>query len=283
MKSHRPHLFAFVRKGSSRARAIAFGTLAILLTVSLTAAVAATYKPTVIRVGNLVVTTSGGIWPTPLPKDERVPIKASVKGNLSTVDNSHIPPAASVTVDVDEDFLINAKGLPVCSQGKLTARSTEEATRACGEAIVGRGFAEAEVAFPEQAMFTARGPLLFFNGGVRGGKTLLLVHLYAAVPAPTAIVTPVVLSRINDGHYGIRAVAHVPRIAGGSGSIRAFKFSIGRDFSRMGKPQGYIEAKCPTGSYFTRANVVFRDESSYQATLVLPCGGNGKKGADYYR
>jgi len=246
-----------------------------LLTASLTVALAATYKPAVIRAGNLVVKVGGGIWPSILPKHELTPVKTSIAGRLRTVDGSPVPPVKNFSVNIDKSFAVDAKGLPACPQSRIEARSTAGARKACPKSIVGSGSAEAEVAFPEQKPFIARGPLVFFNGGVHGKTTLLLVHLYAAVPAPTAIVTPVKVTRISKGNYGLEASANVPLIAGGYGSVTSFKFSLGRDFAYKGQKRGYIEASCPRDKYLAEAHVAFRDGSSYKATVVLPCASQG--------
>ncbi len=102
------------------------------------------------------------------------------------------------------------------------------AKKACPDAIVGSEEGEVEVAFAEQKPFTARGPIVLFNGGVHGSTTLLLGHAYVAVPAPTAIVAKVKITRIHRGHCGIHTVSQIPVIAGGAGSVIKFKLTVGR-------------------------------------------------------
>jgi hypothetical protein len=238
-------------------------------------ALAAYYEPTVVRAGDLVISVNGRIAPSALPKNRVAPIEASARGNVTTVSGAHPPAARSVVVKIDRSFAIDAKGLPACSQSQLTANSTAAAKRACPNAIVGTGSAEAEVAFPEQAPFSASGPLLFFNGGSKGNSTLLLVHLYAEVPAPTAIVTTVKITKTDSGRYGYQAVAQVPLIAGGSGSVTKFDFNVDRKFSYRGKQASYLGAKCPTGRYFTEIQAEFRDGTSLQGTVTRPCTQKG--------
>ena len=45
--------------------------------------------------------------------------------------------------------------------------------------------------FPEQTPIDAKGPIILFNGGVHGGTTLLFIHTYVDVPAPTAVIATV--------------------------------------------------------------------------------------------
>jgi hypothetical protein len=244
---------------------------AIGVALALIAAVSALAKPEVVRVGNLFLRDNGGISPTKLPRHKQAPISANLNGQIGTTDGSHPPAIRSVNVDFDKTIQVNAKGLPACTVAKLTARSSVDARKACADAIVGSGEGEVEVAFPEQTPFAAKGPIILFNGGVHGGTTLLLIHTYVAVPAPTAVIATVKLTRIDRGHYGIHAVAQIPRIAGGAGSVTKFKFTISRAFTYKGKKESYLTASCPTGHYYTEGKVQFGDDTTLKITHILPC------------
>ncbi len=176
-------------------------------------------KATVVRAGNLVLRINGGVAPKKLPKNRMAPITLRASGSIATVDGTQPPATRTVTIDFDKHGTINAKGLPVCRSGQLQSRDTKAAKKACPKAIVGKGSTTVEVAFPEQAPFTATGPLVLFNGGVHGGVTTMFIHAYVNVPAPTAIVTTVKVKKVHKGPYGTRAVARIPKIAGGSGSL----------------------------------------------------------------
>jgi hypothetical protein len=180
-----------------------------------------------------------------------------------------------VIADFDKTIEIDAKGLPVCKEAELVARSTVKAKKACPDAIVGSGTGEVEVAFPEQNPFSAKGPIVLFNGGVHGGTTLLFLHTYVAVPAPTAVIVPVKLTRIHRGHFGTHTVAEIPKIAGGFGSATKFNIQVGRTFTYKGKKQSYLTASCPTGHYFTEGKVEFGDGTSLKIFHDLPCSPIG--------
>jgi hypothetical protein len=239
--------------------------------IAMLAAASALAKPEVVRVGNLILRDNGGITPTKLPRHEQAPIAANINGKISTVDGSHPPALTSVIADFDETIEVNAEGLPACPLGQLLSRDTKAAERACPDAIVGSGEAEVAVAFPEQAPFSATGPIVLFNGGVQGRATNLYIHAYVAVPAPTAVVARVKLSPIDRGHYGMHAVATVPRIAGGAGSVTRFRLKVDRKFTHRGKRQSYLTASCPTGVYYAEGKVRFTDGTMLKVSHALPC------------
>jgi hypothetical protein len=228
-------------------------------------------KPHVIRAGKLFLRDNGGIFPSRLPRHRQVPISGRIKAEIGTTDGSHPPAVKTLNIDFDKSIQVNARGLPACKRGQLTARSTAAAKKVCLDAIVGSGEGEVEVAFPEQEPFAATGPIVFFNGGVHGDTTLLFVHTYVAVPAPTAVIVTVKLTRIHRGHYGIHTFAQIPAIAGGAGSVIKVKIAIGRKFTYKGKKESYLTASCPTGHYYTEGNILFADGNTLKGAHILPC------------
>jgi len=245
--------------------------VAIAAGLALIVAASALAKPEVVRVGNLFLRDNGGISPSKLPRHERVPIAAHLNARIGAVDGSHPPAVESVIADFDKSIEVNAGGLPVCSQAQLVARSTADAKKACPDAIVGSGQGEVEVAFPEQAPIDAKGPILLFNGGVHGDTTLLFIHTYVNVPAPTAVVATARITHIHRGHFGLHTVSSIPKIAGGAGSVTGFKLTIDRTFAYKGEKRSYLTAKCPTGVYFAEGKVQFSDGTVLKITHALPC------------
>jgi hypothetical protein len=243
--------------------------------LALIVAASALAKPHVIRAGNLFLKDDGGIFPSRLPRHIQTPISARIDAEIGTTDGSHPAAVKTLNIDFDKSIQVNATGLPACKEAQLTARSTMTAKNACPDAIVGSGEGEVEVAFPEQKPFAARGPLVLFNGGVHGTTTLLFVHAYVAVPAPTAVIAKVKITRINRGPYGIHTVAQVPTIAGGAGSVTKFKLNINRTFIYKGKEKSHLTASCPTGHYYTEGKILFSDGSMLKGVHVLPCTPKG--------
>lgn len=253
---------------------------ALALGIALLVAVAAIAKPHAVRVekfeaGNLVAIDHGGITPEALPRHRQAPITANLHAKLRTKDGSHPPAARQMNLNFDRTLDLNAKGLPTCSAAQLKARSTAEVKRVCGEAIVGSGSGEVEVAFPEQAPFRASGPLLALNGGVHGHTAVLFVHAYVDVPAPTAVVVEARIRKVHHGHYGMNAEVEIPPIAGGAGSVTRFDLNLGRRFRYKGRKASYLTASCPTGHYYVEGHLKFSDGTVIRITHVLPCTPKG--------
>jgi hypothetical protein len=267
MKKHWRHTERAIRRRVSRP--LAFAGLALATALSL-AAIASAATST-ITVGNLVLKIRSSVSPKTLPKKELAPITFNLGVSVSTKDGTHPPAAVTFQGDVDKNSAINARGLPVCKVGLLEARTTAAAKEACEEALVGQGFAKAEVEFPESAPFDAKGPLLVFNGGQRGGKTLILIHVYANVPTPTAFVTKVNVTKVNNGKYGLKFDSQIPVVAGGAGSLTEFSVKLRRTFTHGGKQQSYLVAKCPLGRLFGQGTLAFTDGTRLKGTAALPC------------
>lgn len=251
---------------------LAVGVLASSLLV---AGAAGGAKPTVVRAGNLVLKLNGGVAPKALPKKKMAPVALRISGNISTVDGSHPPAARTIIADFDKHGRVNARGLTVCRSGQLQSRNTGAAKKACPKAIVGSGKTTVRVQFPEQRPFYASGPLVLFNGGVRGKVTTMFIHAYVSVPAPTAIVTKVKIKQVRKGRFGTRAIATVPKIAGGSGSVTRFAMKIQRNFRYKGKKQAYLLARCANGRFFAKGNVAFSDGTRVTGTVIRGCRSKG--------
>lgn len=248
---------------------------ALLLAGAAGVGIAGAAKPTVVRAGNLVVKLNGGVAPKALPKQRMAPIALRISGDIGTTDGSHPPPARTIVADFDKHGTIDARGLATCGGGQLQSRNTGAAKAACRKAIVGAGRTTVRVQFPEQAAFYSSGPLVLFNGGVRRGVTTMYIHAYVNVPVPTAIVTAVKIKRVGKGRFGTRAIARIPRIAGGSGSVTRFAMKIQRNFKFKGKQRSYLVARCANGRFFARGDVAFSGGPRLAGTVVRTCRSRG--------
>jgi len=253
--------------------------LALAAVLSLgVAAVASALTSTTLRAGNLVVTFGGGTTPTALSRTKYTPVKTTIFGKIKTSDGTHPSAMRESVVDIDKDVKIDVKGYPVCKPGQLTARNTTAAKRACGKTELGKGIAHAEVAFPEQNPIEVTSPITIFNGGGNARKTKLLIHTFLTVPVPAAIVTQVTVQKKGTG---VHAIAKIPQIAGGSGSVLDFRFKLGKTYKVGKKKHYYSSAKCPDGKFIVKTpKTLFKNEARVpgvaaqtvlKGSLAVPC------------
>jgi hypothetical protein len=226
-----------------------------------------------IQVGNIVVTGDGNFSPTTLPKDHLAPIEAHGYGKVETVDGSLPPTLKQLTFWFDENSAVETRGLPVCPMRKLVAIATAGARKNCPDAIVGTGFAKAVVNFPEQAPIPASSPLTLFNAPPRNGKPTLYVHAYTTVGGPAAVIIPVEIFRVNDGRYGIKTVADIPKIVNGYGTPLYGRLKVDKKWTYKGKRLSFANASCPDGRLQAKVRSTFKDGALLQGTFVKPCTG----------
>jgi hypothetical protein len=207
----------------------------------------------------LVPTFGGGVSPRKLPRDDYVPVTAHIFGKIATSDGTHPSALREAVIDIDKDIRVRAKGLPVCNAHSDVREDGRWLEKVCRSSIIGRGKARFEIAFPEQEPIKITSPLFVLNGGKKNGKVTLLIHTFITVPAPTAIVTAVTITRKGSG---LHSVARIPVISGGSGSLLGFNFRLGKTYSYKGQKVGYFEAKCPDGVFkLSFSQLLFRNEA----------------------
>ncbi len=251
------------RRGGGAALAAALlAPLAILAT--------AAFGETV-RVANLIVSIEGSVSPAKLPKGPPAPITLTVSGQIKTADGSHVPALKTLSLKFDRHGQIYTKGLPTCRVSQLESTVTAQAKRVCGPALVGTGRASAEIALPEQAPFDAGGPLLIFNGAPKGGRPVLIMHVYAHVPAPTTFVTTGVVGKAS-GKYGTQTVIKIPTIVAGQGSLTSFTATIHKTWTYKGQKRSLLYASCPTGSLFAHGEFSFADGTEISGDVAKSCG-----------
>lgn len=246
------------------ARALSTLAVTIALSAGLAGLASASgEKPITVRSGNVVLTLNGNASPTALPRHKLAPVSFHASGKIATADGSHPPALEEVILDAGKAGTIEANDFPTCRAGQLEAKTTEEAEAGCRKAIVGTGKTEVEVLFPESSPFTAKGPLVIFNGGEKGGKSLLLIHAYVSVPVPTAIVTKIVTTREHRGPYRLHSIARIPQIAGGADSVIYFYLNIDR--------KGYLTANCSNGHFSAHVEARFHDGTTVSGGFLRPC------------
>ena len=76
---------------------------------------------------------------------------------------------------------------------------------------------------------------------------------------------------MRRGRFGLEAVAKVPKIAGGYGSITSLSLSLRRKFTYKGKQRSYLLANCPDSQLVAEGTGIFSDGSRLAGNLVRPC------------
>lgn len=224
-----------------------------------------------VQAGDLILEAEGGFTPTALPKHEDAPISLYGRGKLSTASGELPPVVKTIEIEFDRHGHVDTTGLPVCHAPQLQSTTVPVARRNCPGAIVGKGFGRAIVTFPEQKPIPVSSPLTIFNGPRKHGNPTVLAHAYTTVPVPTTFVVPIEIERINNGVYGYRTSADIPKIAGGAGHPIEGNLKIARKWTYKGKRHSYVNARCETGRLQARAGVSFGDGTVLTGTFVKRC------------
>lgn len=227
----------------------------------------------VLREGPIEVIGEGGFTPTTLPKHKTAPITLHGEGKIGTTDGSLPPILQTLTLWFDKHGAVVTEGLPYCTKGKLAATTTATARKVCAGSIVGEGSGTALIAFPEQRPFKATSPITIFNAAPHDGNPTVLAHAYLSVPAPTTYIVPVEIQKVNDGPFGFRTEAHIPKIAGGAGIPLEGHLTIGKKWTYKGRKLSYTNASCPSGKLQAKVEAEFTDSTKLSGLILKPCTG----------
>lgn len=249
---------------------LALGALIAVSAVGIATA-AGGEKPVTVKVGNLELTANGGFSPKALSKKKQTPIELRASGEVKEADGSHPPAIREVILEADKAGEVHLKGIPTCKSGQLQATDTTAALKACKKALIGSGQATAQVAFAEQKPINVNSKILVFNGGERGGKAKMFIHAYFANPISGAIVTTVTIKKHHHGRFGTLAIAKIPQITGGSGSITKFNLAIKK------KVAGHnpISSKCQDGKLKVHVLGKFEDGTKAETEIIRACTPKG--------
>ena len=256
--------------------------LTVAAVMALALATAALAASTTLPLPRLVFDPGMAVSPKVLPKRDFAAAHATVSAEVETADGTHPSALREVVLDVERDVRVDARGYPVCEADSRGLRDPGRAREACRTSIVGSGKARFEIAFPERPPIVVESPVVVFNGGAEAGETKLYVHAVLTVPVPAAVVTEV---RIRKRGGGFWAVARVPAVAGGAGSLLGLRFSFGRTVARDGRRVGLVEARCPDGRFeVSVSKAVFRNEARVpgvsaqtvmKSRVLVPCTPKG--------
>jgi hypothetical protein len=86
--------------------------------------------------------------------------------------------------------------------------------------------------------------------------------------------------KTDKGRYGLTAVAAIPVIAKGNGSVLDFKLTIKRLFTYEGERRSYAMARCFDGHLSAGVTGVFADGMTLTGTLLRPCTPKAQPAAE---
>jgi len=213
-----------------------------------------------IQRGNLIVALGGDISPLQLPRHRPDPVHLRLDGGLISADGSLLPRVDRVEIGFPTQGVVSTRGLPVCTVQRLRNTTTPGALSACRPALIGHGKIVADVVLPDQGPFQVHAHLLVFNGPLKDGHRLLLLHGYARRP-PTTVVLPFKLERRN-GRFGITIGADLPAALGPWPHLARFEMTLGRRYRYRGRQHSFLGATCPipprfTAGFFSLAKVTY--------------------------
>lgn len=222
-------------------------------------------------IGPLCVSSTVSMEPRELPAKGNAPIALSSITRVRTKDGSTPPTLDTIDFLIDKHGAVNSKDFPVCPPAKLEGATPAQARQRCAGALVGKGTGKALVTMPGQAPFQIASPVSFFNAPPTGGKTTLIAHAYETVPAPRALLVPIVVERVAKGRYGFQVKVEMPEVAGGFGAPTLAEASVGATRKRKGKTVGFISAHCSGGRLQVEGRLTFTNGDSFPTTLTSPC------------
>jgi hypothetical protein len=179
-------------------------------------------------------------------------------------------------MEFDEAIGFHTDGIPSCGRRLLGKDTKTTAARmACRSALIGEGEATVNVAYPENTPIHVFSKLLVFKGGESDGKTTVLVHAYFSNPISSSIVIPVTVARHRSGPFGTRAVARIPQLADGAGSMTKFDLRIFKSVGPAGGRVNPISASCPDGTLRVLSFGKFEDGTKVQTEVARACTAKG--------
>jgi len=227
--------------------------------------------------GNVLVDFDVEFSPHSLPRQAPAPIAVTIKGTVSTTDNSQPPPLQWLEIELNRNGRLYTKGLPSCSPSLLQSTSSSEAKARCGGALVGQGKFSVDLALGSSKPVVSTGKILAFNGR-RAGKPALLLHLFGGVPVRFTLVVPLRIGHRRDGEFGTVLRTRIPKLAVGFGSISQIDLSLGRRWFFAGKRRSYLSAACSAPAdfpevpfTFARAKFRFEGHPEIRSTLTKVC------------
>jgi hypothetical protein len=254
---------------------VGLGTLVAVTAVGIATA-AEGEAPVTVPLPATELSMDAGFNPKALPKGEQTPISLTEAGKVSERFYGHPPPLRELTMEFDKAIEFHTAGIPSCRQGHLGGTTdTASALKACRPALIGEGEATVQVDYAETMAINIPSTLLVFKGGERDGRTTLFLHAYFSNPISAAVVIPVTIAKHPNRRFGTRAIARVPQLAGGAGSLTEFDFRFFKAVEVEGRYLNPISATCPDGQLRIFNVGKFEDGEKAESEVFRACTSRG--------
>lgn len=252
----------------------------LLCAVALIGVMAAVAQAELTASGNLFITFKGGIAPTALPREEAAPITVSMAGKVRTLSGEKPPALRNVTVALNRAGVLDTRGLPTCSTGRLEGSTSSQALASCSDALVGRGRYRARTTYPESPPQPTIGTILAFNARLHG-KQAILGQVFSVQPVRSTSVIVFGISH-PSGTFGTVLSGSVPSALTKYSYLKRISLRLHRTYVHGGSAHSYLSAPCsaPKGlskaSFpFVKASLSFADGRTLAATLTRTCKVKG--------
>jgi hypothetical protein len=222
---------------------------------------------------HLRISLDGKLTPKALPRTGTAPVAVSLGGQISTTNGSALPRLKVLQIEINRGGHLEDRGLPVCPLSQILTASTDRALSTCRGALVGSGSFNANIVLHGQAPYPTSGRLLVFNGR-KGGKPVLLGHIYSSQPFATSFVITFKIANRPHGTYGTVLSASLPEALGNWGYVTGLDMKLSRHYSYGGKRRSFLSASCPAPKGFASApfplmRASFSFDGGHRLTSVL--------------
>jgi hypothetical protein len=178
-------------------------------------------------------------------------VRVAVATKIAPTKANRLPRLRRISIAINRHGHFAPGILPVCKLREIQPATTDNALKACGGSLIGRGTFSAKVLISRQAPFPSAGTLYAFNG-VFHGRPAILAHVYGEDPVPTSF-TLVFELRQAKGIFGTVLRASLPEATGDSGYITGISLNLGKTVRSHGGVDSYLTASCPAPKGFAQA------------------------------
>ena len=224
-----------------------------------------------VRAGNLIVTVEGGFTPHKLPKKEPAAITLSARSTIRTADGTHLPALDFLKLEFDKHTGVYTKGLPVCTTARLSNTLTTQAKRVLPRRDHRQRPGRRRNRLPRTGAVLRQGA----DGDLQRPAQRTATRSSSSTSTPTC--------RRRRPSSPPRRSARPPASTGPASKSRSRRSSPARARSASpnsrstkngwskGKEQTLLYGTCPSGHFFVRGALTFKDGFKMAGKVVRSC------------